>query len=263
MKILITGNRGYVGSHLQPMLESQGHTVEGFDLLSNLYPPGTCPIMLPEFIKELTYECDVIIHLGAQSDSQYTHPDIFRWNYEFTRDLVSGLHYNQRFIYFSSCMAINPTTHYGWSKRCAEDIIRAYRSKNIIFRPFNIYGGNEPENRHSIPQQLVDGDLEYVFSDITRDYIHVDDVCKKVLGAVKGWAVGTFEIGTGVGVKPTELADIVGLNGAIITESDKVLKSPVQKELVANPDFMWNGGHDSLVDVKEWCRVRFRSYCTE
>src|SRR3989344_7411917 len=73
MKILVTGNRGYIGSVLVPMLEARGHEVVGYDI--GYYDDVTLPA-IPEPTRQITKDMrdvvredlksiDSVIHLAA------------------------------------------------------------------------------------------------------------------------------------------------------------------------------------------------------
>ena len=76
MKILVTGNRGYIGSVLVPMLEARGHEVVGYDMG---YYDGVPLPAIPEPTRQITKDMrdvvredlksiDAVIHLAALSN---------------------------------------------------------------------------------------------------------------------------------------------------------------------------------------------------
>ena len=76
MKILVTGNLGYVGSHLTELLVSSGHEVIGCDL--SLFPEAVCDalttpaLQLKKDFRALTQEdlkgVNAIAHLAGISN---------------------------------------------------------------------------------------------------------------------------------------------------------------------------------------------------
>lgn len=62
MRVLVTGNRGFIGQHLTRELLLNGHTVEGVDLEDgrDLRIPGVAEIAIGEF------QPDVVVHLAAK-----------------------------------------------------------------------------------------------------------------------------------------------------------------------------------------------------
>ena len=144
MKVLVTGNRGYIGVVLTPMLEAAGHEVVGID--SDLYerctfaPGGEMPYV-PTVIKDIRdvepsdFEgIDAVLHLAALSNDPLGnfHPETtYAINFEGTMKVAhaakaAGV---SRFVFSSSCSnygasgpdfidengAFNPVTPYGES----------------------------------------------------------------------------------------------------------------------------------------------------
>lgn len=76
MRILVTGNRGYVGSHVVRQLKKDGHWVAGADL--GLFPNAICQELIEPDVQhyldfrdidnEVLKEIDSIIHLAAISN---------------------------------------------------------------------------------------------------------------------------------------------------------------------------------------------------
>jgi nucleoside-diphosphate-sugar epimerase len=76
VRILVTGNRGYVGSHVVRQLKKDGHWVVGVDL--NLFPKSICQVLTEPDVQhyvdfrdintEVLREIDGIIHLAAISN---------------------------------------------------------------------------------------------------------------------------------------------------------------------------------------------------
>ena len=195
--ILLTGNKGYIGSCLHKVYPN----AQTFD--ENRSPEKWYTLFARTRIS------DTIIHAGAIANMFYEEPDIIFWNFETTREIANKVAKTDGFLIFlSSCAAIEPTTHYGWSKRVAEDYIRATVKKYCILRLYNVYGDeeNRPSRSHSTPERIKRRSLQYVFHPFRRDYIHVTDVVSAIQHAEKNNIVGTYDVGTGIA---TETKDLV------------------------------------------------------
>ena len=208
MKILLTGHKGYVGRHLYAELKNSDN-VAGFDQGKNWAK------WLQKFMKRISPpHSEVIIHCGGNPDSTYTDPDIYQWNYEATRRIADfAANCNAHLIFFSSSCAIRPDSHYGWSKRAAEDFIRSrMNGRYTLLRIFNIYGKEEHRNpiNFSVPQKLVDHTLKELYVPLTRDYIHVDDVVSAVRYVIEESIFGTYEVGTGIPTQVRDLGNLIG-----------------------------------------------------
>lgn len=122
-----------------------------------------------------------------------------------------------------------PHTHYAVAKAAAANLIHLYGKHHGLrcanLRLYAVYGPGEREDNRLIPR-LVRAGLRgeyppFVHHSITRDFIHVDDVCEAYTQAainLRNDEYGeSFNIGTGVATSILELADmaknIFGLKG--------------------------------------------------
>ena len=188
MKILITGHKGYIGSHLYSRLKEQGnHKVVGIDLKDG----NDILYCLP---KE-NFDC--VFHLAALPRVEYSVENPFytmKQNVLVTSKLLewSKDHGVKTFI-FSSSSAIygdgtGPKSPYGLHKLISEMECGLYQKlfdiKCVCLRYFNVYsedqeyGGSYSTVISSWMQMIregkklrIDGDGEQ-----SRDFIHVDDI---------------------------------------------------------------------------------------
>lgn len=99
MKVLLTGDKGRLGSRVYPMLRAEGHRVVRYDLVDGFNIKD-----LGELFKQ-SYECDVIIHLAAIPHPQKgSIGDYFRTNIEGTFNVLQAAAKNKvkRVVYSSS-----------------------------------------------------------------------------------------------------------------------------------------------------------------
>lgn len=162
MRVLVTGNNGYIGSVLMPMLLEAGHDVFGMD--TNLF--GRCtfvagPPDIPMIIKDVrdAEETDVegydaIIHLAGLSNDPLGdyHPGLTdRINHQASVHIAKlakkvGV---ERFLFASSC------SNYG----AAGDAFLTEKSK---FNPVTAYGRSKVDVELAL-QQLADGNFSPVY----------------------------------------------------------------------------------------------------
>ena len=188
VKILITGHKGYIGSHLYKKLHSSTtHTVIGIDLKDGddvLY-------CLPE------EDFDIVFHMCAFPSVDYSvkHPCFtMQQNVLVTSRVLewSKNHGVKKFI-FSSSAAVNgsngsPDSPYGLHKLISEMECTLYRELYgldcVCLRYFNVYSEDQPykgsyttaistwmEMLRRGEALRIDGTGEQ-----TRDFIHVDDI---------------------------------------------------------------------------------------
>jgi len=159
INILVTGNKGYIGSVLIPLLLKKGHDVHGLD--SNLYEnslfDGKNIARVPTTFKDIrevkkqdVKGYDAVIHLAGLSNDPlgYLNESItMDINYKATIKLakLSKEARVQRFIFSSTCSnygasgdqlidetgPVNPVTPYGRSKVAAEYGLLKLNSKDF------------------------------------------------------------------------------------------------------------------------------------
>ena len=222
MKILITGHKGYIGSHLFSVLANLGYYVKGIDLKDG-----------DDLLYCLPNETfDYVFHLAAYPKVQYTveNPSFsLRQNVFVTSILLewSKNHGVKRLI-FSSSAAVNngnPKSPYGLHKFMSEMECKLYSElynlDTVCLRYYNVYSKKQPYGgsyssvisswmemlREDKPLR-IDGDgLQ------TRDFIHVEDIasanlfCMNYENNFKGKAL---EVGSGQSITLREIKDCIG-----------------------------------------------------
>lgn len=198
MKILITGDKGFVGQTLVEKLDNK-YEIFGLD-------KGDAAIIDDDI------EYDIVIHLAALARTMECteHPftSSFESNILLTNTLLSRVKF-KKFIYAgsSACYGRSETqletitestpresiSIYAAQKQYSEDLVRLHlKKKAIVLRFFNIYG----------PKQRTDGSYPNVIASMlrdaktknvinvtgdgkqTRDFIHVNDVVNSIVSAI-------------------------------------------------------------------------------
>ena len=266
MNIVLTGHRGYIGSHIDWALSCK----YGSDSVKRFYGNRDSfeawRRALSDFIKqhELVVEDppNFVIHCGAIAENAAGSDEVFQWNYRATQ-VLSDIFPASHFIYFSSCTGSEPVnTYYGWSKRSSTDWLLATRKNDLcVFVPFNVFGLEYGRrSKFSIPAKIVRGELAYAFEPWIRDYIFVSDAVGMVMKAVETKAAGLYAMGTGEGTGVQELCDIVGFEAEIVNPTDSRYPGDVpdtpriadRERLIISPD--------SFVDVHDWIRGQKGEY---
>ena len=243
MQILVTGYKGFIGSHLYRRLQELGHDVVGYDYDES---HGCTPYVA-------VY--DWVIHVGAISSTTERDVDkIFEYNYDFSIRLFRECHkYSVNMQYASSASVygepdsvpipesarLDPISPYGQTKLMIETILhdyaRAYDIPSICFRYFNAAGaepknrdlGQEPDATHIVARVLeasmrnkpfaLNGD-DYPTPDgsCIRDYVHVWDIAQahikgaEYLETARPDPAGhIFNLGTNKGISNLEIVNYV------------------------------------------------------
>ena len=267
MKILITGDEGFVGRAFHQALDKKNNEVVGFDIKSGIDARKF-------FAADDTY-FDVVIHLAAVVGGRATiegnplavatdlaiDSDLFQWALR-TRP--------GRIVYFSSSAAypimlqkarfkamlseqdINlehirtPDQTYGWSKLTGEMLAQYARDEGLkvtILRPFSGYSADQSldypfpsfvarARAKATPFKIWGSGLQ------VRDFIHIDDVIEATFAAVLN-DVQVMNICSGRATSFIELAEMMMLAVGYLAPIETDLTAPVGVEYrVGNPRFM-------------------------
>lgn len=228
-KILITGNSGYIGSHLTKMLTGD-FEVYGLDINN-----PQCPVVkhykedirktIP--VKSIKFDC--IIHLAALvnvGQSERLPTDYYMTNFCGTLNVLNGIKCDN-FIFASTGAAEGCASPYGTSKKVAEDCIREWcafmKLPYTIFRFYNVIGtdGFPPTNPDGLMANLIKAidtgvftihgtDYDTIHGDGTcvRDYVHVNEVCSAIRTAIDNPSNKIECLGHGVGYTVKEIANL-------------------------------------------------------
>jgi nucleoside-diphosphate-sugar epimerase len=222
MRVLVTGNLGYIGSVLAPRLRAAGHDVVGLD--SGLFdgcdlgpPPEPVPTLqvdLRDVSEDQLRGFDAVVHLAALSNDPLGNlaPEhTWQINHGASVRLArlarsAGV---RRFLYASSCSVygvtedgatvdeeapMRPTTAYAGSKVRVEDDLHSLADGGfspVYLRNATVYGASPRLRADVVLNNLVgsaflDGEVR-VLSDGSpwRPLVHVQDVASAFLAALE------------------------------------------------------------------------------
>ena len=235
MKILITGDKGFIGSHVKAYLDEDkitAFTVHNYaDFLQAV-----------DLIKKQHF--DIVLHIGAICNTLDTSARLWQMNVCATQVLIDAVRkpYN-KFVFISSYVVNQPQTDYATTKIAGERIVReSFREENLcILRPASVWGDDEAQKTNpSIIYKLRNGRIENLFTNWYRDFVRVEDVSRFIAGLVDDWTPGTFELGTGVSIPCSELATVF----PEARHGIKIAKHRTDSELIATPERLppkkWN-----------------------
>jgi len=226
-KILITGNSGYIGSHLSKML-ADSYEVYGLDI--NVPQTDRLKDWYNIDIRKLftiDQEFDAVIHLAALvnvGESEQQPISYYITNLNGTMNVINKIK-TKNFIFASTGAAAGCESAYGISKRAAEDVVREYCTIHnpkdyTIFRFYNVIGsdGFAPTNPDGLMYNLMKskekGEFtifgnDYDTRDGTciRDYVHVNEICDALRSAIEKPSNQIECLGHGVGYTVAELVN--------------------------------------------------------
>jgi len=223
MKILVTGNEGFIGKNLCEYLVKKGHEVIGYEYKPNVLPN-------PEGY-------DWVIHLGAIASTTEKNVDkVLDQNFDFTMRLLQTCdHYGVNVQYASSASVYGnqkefkedgpfyPQSPYSWSKYLVDRFIMQANPaefKGLIqgFRYFNVYGqGEEHKGDQRSPiskftEQAIKNKKIKLFensNNYRRDFIWVGDICNVQEQMLHKDISGIFNLGSGKTVSFLDVANSV------------------------------------------------------
>jgi len=226
-KVLITGNSGYIGSHLTKMLKDE-YEVYGLDKVEPQESPHTfyhCDINR-QFNLEDEFDC--VIHLAALvnvGESEQKPIPYYITNLNGTMNVLNKIK-TKNFIFASTGAAQDCCSAYGISKRAAEDVVREYcithrPTPYTIFRFYNVIGseGFAPTNPDGLMYNLIMAMQSTQFTvfgndyDVSpdgtciRDYVHVNEICDALKQAIKKPSNSVECLGHGVGYTVKEIVN--------------------------------------------------------
>lgn len=227
-KILITGNSGYIGSHLSKLLDGE-FELYGMDLNNPKYPiQRHRKHDIRQIFPANANTFDAVIHLAALvnvGESEKTPTDYYMTNFIGTLNVMNTLNF-KNFIFASTGAAEKCESAYGTSKRAAEDCVREWCNyRNIpytIFRFYNVIGseGFEPTNPDGLMYNLLKAEERGEFTiygtdyDVStdgtcvRDYVHVMEICEALKMAIDEPSNSIECLGHGVGHTVKEMVEL-------------------------------------------------------
>jgi UDP-glucose 4-epimerase len=198
MKVLITGNKGFIGKHVfNDWRETHNQWVTGLDR--------------PDDVRDFSGgDYDLVIHLAAYADireSQENPQKYYENNVAFAKPLFEWCRKTNTRLLYASSSAVEEgywTNPYAMTKWINEQMAP---SNSVGMRFTTVYG---PGGRGNMMYDLLkNGKAKYV-TNHKRDWIHVKDVCRAIRYLASSDVTGPVTIGTGKSVAVKDLAKAFG-----------------------------------------------------
>ena len=229
-KILITGNSGYIGSHLsQILIKEKNLEIHGLDKdnssirLEKFY----CQNITADTDWNIEDEYDCVIHMAAEvavGRSVFNPTLYYQTNTIGTLNVLRKIK-TKNFIFASTGSAAGMNSPYSISKKAAEEIVDQYCKENDIpyttFRFYNVVGsdGILPTNPDGLMWNLINAKTTGKFNlfgndyntrdgSCVRDYTHVNEICHAVIQGIDGPTNQIENLGHGVGTTVKEMIEI-------------------------------------------------------
>ena len=195
MEVLITGDKGFIGSNLVNYLNN--YNIYGID-----YPNNVLTSVLPPV--------DCVIHLAASTGVRSSHKNpkaYFNNNLKTTKRIFD--HYKDTKILFASTSSVYELqSPYSMSKYACELIA----PDNVVIMRFFTVWGEQNYRTDMLYGMAMNEQLKYI-TDHKRDFTHVYDVCRAIKILIeKGVGGETYEIGHGKPITNTAFLKKIGYN---------------------------------------------------
>jgi len=195
MEILITGDKGFIGSNLINYLKD--YHIYGID-----YPNNVLKSTLPPV--------DCVIHLAASTGVRSSHKNpkaYFDNNLKTTKRIFD--HYKDTKILFASTSSVSQLqSPYSMSKYACE----LMAPDNVVIMRFFTVWGEQNYRTDMLYGMAMNDQLNYI-TDHKRDFTHVYDVCRAIKILIeKGVGGETYEIGHGRPITNTAFLKKIGYN---------------------------------------------------
>jgi len=245
MKILITGNCGFIGQNLVRLYKEE-HDFIGIDKLgyaSDINAMKLCPtwkldLAVDNLDSVFKLKFDAIIHCAAEShvDNSINSPEPFIYsNYIGTFKLLEMARKHKiRFVYistdevmgdlnpedspFSDPYRIKPSSSYSASKAAADCLVssyyKTYNMDVVTVRPCNNYGPFQFFEKFIpvvIVNALKNNNIPLYGDGLNmREWIHVKDNCNGIMSTLyRGRAGEIYNLGSGEEITNLELIKII------------------------------------------------------
>jgi UDP-glucose 4-epimerase len=225
-KILITGNSGYIGSHLTKIAKIN-YQIVGLDKNTPICKPDNFYSLdiTKNFCLEDEFDC--VIHLAAEVAAGRSVSDpalYYNTNINGTLNVLNNIK-AKRFIHASTGCAEFMNNPYGISKKASEEIVTEFCQKNnipfTIFRFYNVTGkdGFDPTNPDGLLWNLIKAKETGVFNlfgedyntldgSAVRDYVHVNEICYSIMQVIENSTNNIENLGHGIGVTVKQMIEL-------------------------------------------------------
>ena len=227
-KCLVTGHRGYIGSHIYAKLEALGHEVKGIDLKEGR---NIMEALWQEDYQD--FKPDYVFHLAATPRVAYSMEYPYQVLYNNVVSSLDALEYarnnNVRRVIYSSSSSVRgngdgPTSPYGASKLIPETLCenssKGFGVDTVCLRYFNVYSKDqEADGPYATAianwmRYIDEGKDPFITGDgeQRRDMLHVRDAVSANLFCMEqpqDFNGQHYDVGTGRNISLNEVKDIV------------------------------------------------------
>lgn len=250
MRILVTGNLGFIGRNLTTALRSLGYEVVGMD--REVFCMGSWKETFEVTMD--AHDPEFVFHVGANSNTMESDINLMMTeNFDFTEGLALWCLEKKVPLVYSSSASVygnegGEMNLYAWSKYAGEAIV--LMMGGVALRYFNVYGrleegkGKMASIMYQGWKQMNRGEKTILFPlKPKRDFVYIDDVVSANIHALENYKVLSgrfFDVGVGVARTFEEVMELMGIPYRV---SDDLTLMPKNYQYYtrANPDNFMEG----------------------
>jgi len=213
MNIIVTGAKGFIGSHLVKALKQKKHNVIEWDSNNDSKRKN-----VKNFYAD---NAEYVIHLAAYANVRKSLEDpqsYWRNNVENTKYIQDICNVSDIPLLYASSSCIHQwwLSPYGTTKKVNEITAHA---KQTALRFTTVYGEGARDNMFM--SKIFNHSLEYATTHL-RDFIHISDVVSAILLLMRYTSIlkPAYDIGTGVNNSVNELAELAGYSNLPVLAGD-------------------------------------------
>ena len=248
MRVLVTGNLGYIGPVVTRHLKAAGHYVVGLD--TGWFLPNLAS--LPEWPDEQYFGdirdedgrgMDAIVHLAGLSNDPMGNLDpalTHAINFEGTCNLLAR--WDSRHVIVSSCSVYgtadmatertepHPISQYAVSKAAVDDFARVMMLNRVSLRLGTVYGWS-PGHRLDLVVNRMTYDATHglgitVNGNAARPLTHIEDVARVIVFMLDRGETGVYNV-VGENWRMRDLADLISQ----ANRATRVIEKPAAADL--------------------------------
>ncbi len=246
MNILITGDRGFIGTHLVNKLQEKvketekepsekQYNIAVADKLSGADLTERETFAKLDKWEDFNGDFDIIFHLAGQTSVQDSIKDPVQDAKDNILTMVGLIkHYPKaKIIYCNSVASEKVTSPYGMSKGVARDYLKTFHNKYAICNLANVYGEGGKgvvDIFKGLEKVGINGD-----GNQKRTFVHVEDVVEALIKAMN-WDTGEYYLG---GTEPVTINELAEMTGKPIARMPE-LKGEIKESVVPNTTPDWS-----------------------